>query len=115
RMRVEQVLANFITNGVKYSPESGHIEVLVEGLGQEVCVSVKDQGIGIAKENLRHIFSQFYRAPNIDTRISGLGLGLYISKQIVERHGGTVSVKSELGKGSVFTFCLPKNPVDKSG
>lgn len=108
RMRVEQVLANFLTNAVKYSPSGGTIEVLIEDRGQEVCVSVKDQGIGIAPENLKHIFSQFYRAPGLNSNISGLGLGLYISKEIIERHGGTVDVKSEQGAGSTFTFCLPK-------
>ena len=108
RMRLEQVLINFITNAVKYSPERGKIEIIVNDKNDEVTVSVKDEGIGIAAENLKHIFSQFYRAPGLDKNISGLGLGLCISKQIIEKHGGTVSVASEHGKGSVFSFSLPK-------
>jgi len=114
RMRVEQVLANFINNAVKYSPNGGAIEVIIEDRGHEVCVSVVDQGLGISPENIKYIFSQFYREDRVSTSISGLGLGLYISKEIIERHGGTVHVKSELGKGSTFTFCLPKFPRQRS-
>jgi len=113
RLRVEQVLANFINNAIKYSPGGGNIEISVEESEEEVCVSVRDEGIGIKQENLKHIFNQFYRAEGLSKNISGLGLGLYISKEIIERHGGTVSVESKEGQGSIFTFCLPKLPVVK--
>lgn len=110
QLRIEQVLANFITNAIKYSPEQSEIGITIVDTDQEVFVSVKDDGIGINQENLKHIFSQFYRAKGVDRKVSGLGLGLYISKEIIERHGGRVSVESEEGKGSTFTFCLPKFP-----
>jgi len=107
KMRLEQVLINLITNAVKYSPESDKIEISVQKVGAEVIVSVRDYGMGINKENINHIFSQFYRAKGINRSITGLGLGLYITKEIIERHGGRIWVESEPWVGSTFSFALP--------
>jgi signal transduction histidine kinase len=106
-LRMEQVVTNLISNAVKYSPDGDDITVRVWTVYNFAHFSVTDKGIGIAKENLKDLFSQFYRAVEPGRNISGLGLGLFISKEIVERHGGTISVESELGIGSVFTFSIP--------
>jgi PAS domain S-box-containing protein len=107
KMRLEQGLANLITNAIKYSPDGGRIEILAELREPNLHFSVKDNGMGIEQEKLGHIFNQFYRVDPKDRRISGMGLGLYITKEIIERHGGKIQVKSELGKGSEFTFNIP--------
>lgn len=107
KMRLEQVLTNLITNAIKYSPESDKIEVAVKKSETEIQVSVKDYGMGINKENISHIFSQFYRAKDVNRSITGLGLGLYITKEIIERHGGRIWVESEPRMGSTFFFVLP--------
>ncbi|MFB0493899.1 PAS domain S-box-containing protein [Mucilaginibacter sp. OAE612] len=107
KMRLEQVLTNLVTNAIKYSPESDKIEVSVKKSETEVQVSVKDYGMGINEENISHIFSQFYRAKDVNRSITGLGLGLYITKEIIERHGGRIWVESEPRKGSTFSFVLP--------
>jgi PAS domain S-box-containing protein len=105
RYRLEQVVANLLTNAVKYG--SGKpVEVKVEIFGESAWLSVKDYGIGIAKESLDRIFNRFERAISA-SNISGLGLGLYISRQIVEAHEGRIWAESELGKGSSFTVELP--------
>ncbi len=107
KMRLEQVLTNLVTNAIKYSPESDKIEVSVKKSETEIQVSVKDYGMGINKENISHIFSQFYRAKDVNRSITGLGLGLYITKEIIERHGGRIWVESEPRMGSTFFFVLP--------
>jgi len=113
RLRLEQVIANFINNAVKYSPQGGKVQVTIADGGEEVLFSVKDQGIGISLQNQQHIFDRFYRAEDLSGKISGLGLGLYISKEIIERHGGAVSVESRQGEGATFTFSLPKSKQDE--
>lgn len=108
RYRLEQVVSNLITNAIKYG--SGRpIQISVAVVGEKVRLSVTDQGIGIAKENLERIFERFERAVR-SSNISGLGLGLYISHQFVEAHGGRIEVDSEIGKGSIFTVELPLIP-----
>lgn len=109
RLRLEQVIINFIDNAIKYSRNEAMIQVIIEDLGTEASLSVKDQGIGINTEDLQGIFTQFYRAEKVSKKISGLGLGLYISKEIIERHKGKVKVESAEGQGSTFTFTIPKN------
>jgi signal transduction histidine kinase len=107
-LRLEQVLQNLVGNAVKYSPEGGTVAVRVARHGSSACVSVADQGIGIPPAAIPQLFQRFYRASNVDDRkISGMGIGLYVVKEIVELHGGTVAVESEEGRGSTFTVCLP--------
>ena len=106
--RISQVVANFITNAIKYSPDNSAIEIKLENKDDKIIVSVKDQGIGIPKEQQGKIFERFYRV-NFDNSHTypGLGLGLYISKEIIKKHKGDISFTSEEGKGSIFYFSLP--------
>jgi PAS domain S-box-containing protein len=107
-LRLEQVFQNLLQNAVKYSPEGGPIEVQAERRGDQACVSVSDRGIGIPAAELPVVFRRFYRSPNSPSRhIAGMGVGLYVVKEILSRHGGTVEVTSEEGAGSTFTVCLP--------
>lgn len=106
--RLAQVLDNLITNAMKYSPEGGDIEVRVAVTREDVCVSVSDRGIGIAPEAQERLFERFYRAEGgIAADKKGLGLGLYISKALVEAHGGRMSAEPRDGGGSIFSFTLP--------
>ena len=105
--RIEQVVLNLIGNALKYAPASKRIilqAVTVEGM---VEVSVTDQGPGIAKEKVTHLFERYYRADHSGVKYSGLGLGLYISSEIVKKHGGMMGVESEPGVGSRFWFTIP--------
>jgi signal transduction histidine kinase len=107
-LRLEQVYQNLLSNAVKYSHRGGQIQVRVAIEEQEALVAVRDQGIGIPPEAQQRIFQRFYRAPNADAeRISGLGIGLYVVREIVELHGGRISVESSEGEGSTFTVYLP--------
>jgi PAS domain S-box-containing protein len=106
--RIERVLTNLITNAQKYSPPSESVVVRVGVRGDEIIVSVVDQGEGIPPEELPRLFQRFTRGragPKAD--VAGLGLGLYIARLIVEAHGGRVWAESEVGKGSTFSFTLP--------
>ncbi len=106
-LRLEQVVHNLLENAVKYSP-GGVIEIGVEPHGDQACLWVRDQGIGIPAAALPQLFSRFFRASNVDSaHISGLGIGLYLVKEIVTQHGGTVAVESREGAGSTFTVRLP--------
>jgi signal transduction histidine kinase/CHASE1-domain containing sensor protein len=104
--RLEQVLSNILNNAIKYG-DGSPIAVKFSWDAQEIRLSVKDQGSGISKENLPKIFERYERLVSA-TNVSGLGLGLYISKNIVEGHGGEILVKSELGHGSTFEVRLPR-------
>jgi signal transduction histidine kinase len=109
---LERVLDNLLSNAVKYSPRGGpiHVELCEESAGAEgwVRLRVKDEGLGIPQEDLPHVFERFHRGRNVDTSISGSGVGLASAHRLVEMHGGTLSVESEEGKGSVFTVRLPR-------
>ncbi|HIJ87624.1 MAG TPA: HAMP domain-containing protein [Desulfuromonadales bacterium] len=106
--RLEQVMVNLLENAIKYTPDGGTVRLHTEHDGEFVKVSVSDTGIGIPFKDLPRIFERFYRVDEARTREQGgTGLGLAIVKHIVQLHGGTVSVTSEPGKGSVFTFTLP--------
>ena len=107
--RLEQVLVNLITNAAKYSPEGTEIDVAVVKRDADAVLSVRDRGYGIPKERQDRIFQRFYRA-TADERKSGLGLGLYVSKGIIEAHGGKIWFESEEGKGSTFYVELPIKP-----
>lgn len=108
RLRVEQVVDNLISNAIKYSPDGGNIEIALEGKEDVVEVRISDEGIGIDSDSIDKLFSQFFRAQQPGYNIPGLGMGLFITKEIIERHGGTIRVESTLGKGSVFGFVLPR-------
>ncbi len=106
--RIEQVLINLVSNAITYSPEGGEVAVRVAAEGENAVVSVRDSGIGIPPDALQQIFSRFYRAEEASVmRTGGMGLGLYICREIVERHGGTITAESVVGAGSTFTFTLP--------
>ena len=105
--RIRQVLTNLLTNAVRYSREGGEILVVLRRLDDEAEVSVTDQGPGLTPEQLATLFQPFVRGPQPTKRGEGLGLGLYISKAIVEAHGGRIWAQSEPGRGSTFAFTLP--------
>jgi PAS domain S-box-containing protein len=106
--RIAQVITNFLTNAIKYSPESNKVEVSVEIKDAEVQIGVKDYGIGINAEEQSKIFNRFYRVEGRNEQtFSGFGIGLYVAAEIVKRHHGRVWVESEKDKGSVFYFTLP--------
>jgi signal transduction histidine kinase len=105
RMRLEQVVTNLLSNAIKYG-DGKPIEVSVEVEGGQAMVRVRDSGIGIAAEHLGRIFDRFERAVSA-RNYSGLGMGLYITRQIVEAHGGEIVVESEVGRGSIFSVLLP--------
>lgn len=110
RNRIAQVLMNLLSNARKYSPKGSPITITLQQSGFEALLSVRDIGIGIEEEALPHIFDQFYRAPHADVQNgapAGLGLGLYVSRKIIERHGGRIEVQSTPGIGSVFCVILP--------
>lgn len=111
--RIGQVIINLLTNAIKYSPQGSVVTINTSCLANGIKVSVQDAGYGIAEEELLKIFDRFYRvtADHLDT-YPGMGLGLYISAQIIERHGGTLEVKSTPGKGSIFFFTLPYAKVE---
>lgn len=106
RERIERAIVNLMTNALKYSPSGSTVTARAERSDGEVLVSVVDQGMGIAPDELPHIFERFYRARE-GRKTEGLGLGLYITRLMVEAHGGQVGVESRLGRGSTFSFTLP--------
>ncbi|HEY3078822.1 MAG TPA: ATP-binding protein [Chloroflexota bacterium] len=109
RDHLEQVLSNLIGNAIKYSPDGGPVTVAVEPEDGEVRVSVRDRGIGIPDTELDKIFGLFYRSEERTSRdIGGMGLGLYIAKEIIGRHGGRIWAESKLGQGSIFCIALPR-------
>lgn len=106
--RIGQVITNLITNAIKYSPGSDRIEITTRAVEEEVEFCVRDYGIGIAKENLSRVFDQFFRVSGeMQHTFPGLGLGLYISAEIMQRAGGRIWVYSVEGEGSTFCFALP--------
>jgi PAS domain S-box-containing protein len=105
--RIEQVITNMLINAIKYSPDSKNIFVSTDTKEDKIITSVKDSGIGIPKEDLENIFSSFYRVQGLSSTFSGSGIGLYISSEIIKRHGGDIWVESEVGKGSIFYFSIP--------
>lgn len=105
--RLKQVLLNLMSNAVKYNRDGGWVDVKVTVSSETLNVSVRDTGYGIAPEDLPHIFQRFYRVASTEEQVKGTGLGLCIAKQIVEMHGGTMDVESQLGVGTTFSFALP--------
>lgn len=106
--RIEEVIMNLVGNALKYTGAGGRITVTLLASPDEARVEVQDTGIGIASKDQKHLFEAYYQVPSSQTRErGGAGLGLSISKTIVEAHGGAIGVKSEPGKGSTFWFTLP--------
>jgi signal transduction histidine kinase len=108
--RLSQLLYILLDNAIKYTPNQGKVWLLLSRQGKEMCIRVKDTGIGIKKEDYPHIFERFYRADKSRSRqMGGHGLGLSIAKWIVETHNGTINITSEIGKGTEFTIHIPLN------
>ena len=104
---IDQDIVNLVNNAVKYAPESLKIYLIIEKEGDNARVSVKDNGPGIPASKLPNLFERYYQAEAVGFQNSGLGLGLYISAEIIRRHGGEIGVNSEPGKGSTFWFTIP--------
>jgi signal transduction histidine kinase/CHASE2 domain-containing sensor protein/GAF domain-containing protein len=108
--RLEQVLVNLVSNAVKYSPRGGRVLLKIEEEPGRVLIRVSDDGMGMNAEEMSGLFQKFYRTSEARRRgIKGTGLGLFLVKQLVEAHGGTIEVQSAPGEGSTFTVCLPKS------
>ncbi|MEO6151160.1 MAG: PAS domain S-box protein [Mucilaginibacter sp.] len=107
QQRMEQVIINLVSNAIKYSPNANRIIVRATLAGKKVRVSVQDFGIGIENDQHGRIFSRFYRVENLAAHMSGLGIGLYISHEIIRRHKGKLTLTSEVGAGSTFFFEIP--------
>lgn len=110
--KVYQVLSNLIHNAVKYSPEGGQVTVRLWDETDEVRVSVTDEGVGMTPEQQERLFQPFERVVDPNRKIVGTGIGLHLVKQLVEAHGGRISVESEYGSGTTFTVSLPREMVD---
>jgi signal transduction histidine kinase len=106
--RMRQVFFNLLSNAIKYSDPGGSVTFKAEKRKNDLLFQVSDQGIGMSKETLKHLFERFYRSEDKLAR-GGTGLGLYISKQIIEAHGGRIWVESKINEGSAFSFNLPIN------
>jgi signal transduction histidine kinase len=107
-VRVQQLVENLVENAIKYSPDGGTVTVRAWEEGGQIRVAVSDEGIGINPSEREAIFDRFHRGKNVDDRVfSGMGLGLFICKGIVEQHGGEIWVESELARGSTFHVALP--------
>jgi len=106
--KIKLAISNFLDNAIRYTPEKGKVIVSLQATDKEIRFSVEDSGIGIPKDQQNRLFTKFFRAANaIRTETEGSGLGLFISKNIIEAHGGKVGFKSEEGKGSTFYFTIP--------
>lgn len=112
-IRINEVLNNLISNALNYTKEGGTIEVSAKTKGEEVITSVSDTGVGIPPEAIPHLFSKFFRVSgSLEQGSKGTGLGLYISKSIIDMHHGKIWVESQVGKGTTFYFSLPiANPI----
>ncbi|KPL07404.1 hypothetical protein AMJ86_04575, partial [bacterium SM23_57] len=104
---LEKAVSKVLDNAIKFSPEGGRVQILVTGDDHEVQIRVADQGVGIPEDVLPHIFDRFTRMEEIEDELfGGLGLGLAITKQVIDQHGGRIDVESEVGNGSIFTISL---------
>jgi signal transduction histidine kinase len=111
--RIRQLLLNLVTNAIKYTPPGGKVSLALVDQGETAAIIVGDDGIGIPAADLPHIFDRFFRVDTARTRTGarpGAGLGLAITKWIAEAHGGSITVQSRVGRGTVFTVSLPKHP-----
>jgi signal transduction histidine kinase len=105
---LREVINNLLTNAIKYTEPNGKVDIALGQDGDNYVARISDTGIGIPKKALPYLFTKFYRVHGgLDSGSTGTGLGLFISKSIVERHNGTIGVESQEGVGSVFTFTIP--------
>lgn len=105
--QIRYVFINLLANAFKYTPDGGKVWVTVRPTADTISVEVGDTGIGIPKDDIPKIFSEFFRASNVETTTKGTGLGLALVKHIIERHNGRIWIMSEIGKGTIFKFVLP--------
>ncbi len=111
RTKLRRILVNLLSNALKFTPKQGRVEMRASVEGERVRLTVSDTGVGIAPEDVARLFDKFEQARSRATRgEKGTGLGLYITRQLVELHGGEIEVQSELGRGSTFSFTLPTAP-----
>jgi two-component system sensor histidine kinase ResE len=109
--RINEVLGNLISNAFKFTPRRGNVAITVVPDGGRIRITVKDSGAGISEDQLPHIFDKFFQADNqAQAATKGTGLGLAIAKEIVEAHGGSISVESRVGVGTTFVVELPVDP-----
>jgi PAS domain S-box-containing protein len=113
--RLEQIVQNLLLNAIKYSPDGGLVRVDVEECGNEIRITVTDDGIGISADALPNLFGRFYRSPEArDRRLPGLGLGLFVTRSLVEAHGGRIWAESDgAGQGSTFITSLPRQSAEQ--
>jgi signal transduction histidine kinase len=111
--RISQVLTNLLTNAIKYSPQANLIIVTLKETVKEAIISLQDFGIGIVNENQKKIFDRFFRVSADERKFQGMGIGLFISSEIIRKHGGRIWVKSTKGKGSTFSFSIPLKPIEE--
>jgi signal transduction histidine kinase len=104
---VKQVIFNLLSNAVKFTPDGGRIDVSACLDGAEAVVAVRDNGIGISPEDQQKLFEEFRQVGQVSRQVEGTGLGLALSRKLVELHGGRIEVESEVGVGSTFTVTLP--------
>jgi signal transduction histidine kinase len=115
RLRVSQIFSNLLTNAVKFTSPGGAVDVTIEPIEDAVRVNVRDTGLGIAKEEMPHIFDKYRQTSTKATAgETGAGLGLAIVREMVLLHGGRISVSSQVNRGSVFSVCLPINPAHEA-
>jgi signal transduction histidine kinase len=107
RIRIEQVVSNFLTNAIKYSPGANRVIINCYVKDEHIIVSVQDFGIGITSDDMSHLFERYHRISNASMHFEGLGLGLFICSEILNRHQGSFWIESELNAGSTFYFKLP--------
>ena len=108
--QLTQVIVNLVANAINYTPE-GHVQVSTYQIEDSVCLEVEDTGVGIAPEDRLHLFERFYRGETAkQTNVPGTGLGLSIVKEIVDLHGGTIEIESEVGRGTTVLVCFPATP-----